>query len=153
MVSMSAKNISRRSRLRRQHWLAWMALCAALAVHITDEALTRFLDLYNPTVLELREKYPLIPLPTFTFEIWLSLLVFAVVSLTATSYFVWKGRWATRPISHVFAVFMLTNGLLHLAVSLYMRAFVSGVYSSPLLIAASIVLIHYTRAYQRAKFA
>ena len=142
----------RRSRLRRHHWLAWMGLCAALAVHITDEAVTRFLDLYNPTVLALREKYPRIPLPTFTFEVWLSLLIFAVVSLAASSYFVWKGRWAMRPISHVFAVFMLTNGLLHIAVSVYMREFVSGVYSSPLLIAASIGLIYFTVAYQRARF-
>ncbi len=144
-----ALNISRRSRLRRQHWLAWMALCGALAIHVADEALTGFLEWYNPTVLAIREKYPLMSLPTFTFEVWLSLLIFAVVMLTASSFFVWKGRWAMRPISHVFAVFMLLNGLLHIAGSLYMREFMPGVYSSPLLIAASIALIVYTRAYQR----
>ena len=139
------------SRSRRRHWLAWMALCGALAIHITDEAVTGFLDWYNPTVRALREKHPLIPLPTFTFEIWLSLLIFAVVMLTAVSYFVWKGRWAMRPISHVFAVFMLVNGLLHIAHSLYMRQLMPGVYTSPLLLAASIVLIVYTRAYQRER--
>ena len=136
---------------RRHHWLAWMALCGALAVHITDEAVTDFLEWYNPAVTAIREKYPLIPLPTFTFEIWLSLLIFAVVMLVAASYFVWKGRWAMRPISHVFAVFMLINGLLHIAHSLYMRELMPGVYSSPLLLAASIALIVYTRAYQRAR--
>jgi hypothetical protein len=126
-----------------------MALCIALAIHVADEALTGFLELYNPTVRAIREKYPLLPLPTFTFETWLSLLIFAVAMLIAASYFVWKGRWAMRPISHVFAAFMLLNGLLHIAVSLYMGDFISGVYSSPLLLAASIGLIFYTRAYQR----
>ena len=150
--AMSAENISRRSRLRRNHWLAWMGLCGALAFHVADEASTGFLDLYNPAVRELREKYPLLLLPTFTFEVWLGLLIFAIVMLIAASFFVWKGRWAMRPISHVFAVFMLTNGLLHIAVWLYMREWVSGVYSSPLLITASIVLIAHTCAYQRAKF-
>ena len=139
------------SRSRRRHWLAWMALCGALAVHITDEALTGFLDWYNPTVRAVREKYPLIPLPTFTFEIWLSLLICAVVMLVAASYFVWKGRWAMRPISHVFAVFMLVNGLLHIAQSIYMRELMPGVYTSPLLIVASIALIAYTLAYQRER--
>jgi hypothetical protein len=144
-------NISDRGRLRRNHWRAWMGLCVALAIHVTDEALTGFLDWYNPIVREMREKYPMLLLPTFRFDIWISLLIFAIVSLTATSYFVWKGRWAMRPISHVFAGFMLLNGLLHIAVSLYMREWLPGVYSSPLLIAASIVLIVYTLAYQRAR--
>jgi hypothetical protein len=135
--------------VRRQHWLAWMALCVALAIHVADEALTDFLAFYNPAVLRIREKYPLLLLPIFAYRPWLSLLIFAVVMLIASSFFVWKGRWAMRPISYVFAIFMLTNGVLHIAVSLYMREFVSGVYSSPLLIAASIVLIIYTRAYQR----
>ncbi len=138
-------NISRQSRYRR-HWLAWMALCSALVVHVADEALTGFLEWYNPTVRAMRERYPSLLLPTFTFEIWLSLLIFAIVMLIASSFFVWKGRWAMRPISYVFAGFMLMNGLLHIAGSLYTREFMPGVYSSPLLLAASIALIAYTRA-------
>ena len=138
-----------RSRIRRRHWYAWIALCAALAVHIADEALTDFLSVYNPAVVALRETNPSLPLPTFTFDTWLSLLIFAVLALTASSYFVWKGRWAMRPISHVFAAVMLLNGLLHIAVSLYMGKLISGVYSSPLLLAASVALIITTRAHNR----
>jgi len=126
-----------------------MALCGALAIHVADEALTGFLELYNPTVRAVREQYPLLPLPTFTFETWLSLLIFAVAMLIASSFFVWKGRWAMRPISYAFAGFMLLNGFLHIVVSLYMREFVSGVYSSPLLLAASVALIYYARVYDR----
>lgn len=126
-----------------------MALCGALAIHVADEALTGFLELYNPTVRAIREQYPLLPLPTFTFETWLSLLIFAVAMLIASSFFVWKGRWAMRPISYAFAGFMMLNGFLHIVVSLYMREFVSGVYSSPLLLAASVALIYYARVYDR----
>lgn len=140
------KDVQKR-RVRRRHWLAWLALCGALAIHVADEALTGFLNLYNPTVLAMREKYAL-PLPTFTFEGWLSLLIFVIVALTASSYFVWQGRWAMRPISYVFAGFMFLNGFLHIAGSIYMGGFMSGVYSAPLLLAASIALIVCTRAHK-----
>ena len=110
-------------------------------VHVADEALTDFLALYNPAVLAIREQYPFLPLPVFTFEDWLGLLIFAIVALTGASFFVWKGRWAMRPISYVFAGFMLLNGLLHIAGSFYMGTFMPGVYSSPLLLAASIFLM------------
>lgn len=151
LINMEADSLklARRTRIRRRHWWAWIGLCAALAVHVADEALTDFLSIYNPTVVELRQRNPALPLPTFSFEMWLSLLVFAVFALTAASYFVWKGRWAMRPISYVFAGVMLLNGLLHIAVSLYMGKLISGVYSSPLLLAASIALIITTRAHNR----
>jgi hypothetical protein len=140
---------SRRRRVRR-HWWAWIGLCAALAIHVVDEALTDFLAVYNPVVLTFRERYPSIPLPTFTFETWLALLSFAVIALVAASFFVWRGRWAMRPISHVFAIVMLLNGLLHIAWSIYEWKPMPGVYSSPLLLVASIALIVYTRAHNLA---
>ena len=138
---------SRRDRLRRRHWLAWMALCGALAIHVVDEALTDVLTVYNPAVLSIREKCPWLPLPVFTFESMLAWLIFAVVALVAASYFVWRGRWAMRPIAYVFAGVMLLNGLFHIADSIYRGTFSPGVYSSPLLIAAAILLITRTRAY------
>lgn len=125
-----------------------MGLCVALAIHVTDEALTDFLSLYNPAVLAIRERNPSLPLPTFTFESWLSLLIFAVLALAGASYFVWRGRWAMRPISYVFAMVMMLNGLLHIAGSIYMGQLMSGVYSSPLLLAASIALIIQTQAWR-----
>jgi hypothetical protein len=36
--------------------VAWIMMWMALAVHVTDEALTGFLSVYNPTVLALRAK-------------------------------------------------------------------------------------------------
>jgi hypothetical protein len=140
-VSTNSAQISSRARRAHRHWAAWIALCGALAVHVADEALTDFLALYNPAVLAIRERYPFLPLTTFTFEGWLALLIFAIVTLTGVSFFIWKGRWAMRPISYAFAGFMLLNGLLHIAGSFYLGTFMPGVYSSPLLLAASIFLI------------
>lgn len=150
-MNAESSNTSSRDSLRRRHWLAWIALCVALAIHVADEALTDFLALYNPSVLAIRARNPWLPLPVFTFETWLAWLIFAVVALVAASYFVWRGRWAMRPISHVFAGFMLLNGLLHIAGSIYLGRFMPGVYSSPLLIFASILLIDRTRAYSHSR--
>jgi hypothetical protein len=99
----------------------------------------------------MRTRYPWLPLPVFSFENWLAWLIFAIVALVAASYFVWRGRWAMRPISHVFAGFMLLNGLLHISGSIYLGTLMPGVYSSPLLIAASVLLINNTRAYSSNK--
>lgn len=125
-----------------------MGLCAALAIHVADEALTDFLSIYNPAVVAMRERHAWLPLPVFTFEGWLSLLIFAVLALVAASYFVWQGRWAMRPVSYVFASVMLLNGLLHSVLSIYMGKLVSGVYSSPLLLIASIALIIRTQVWR-----
>ena len=146
-VSTNSETIFSREQRAYRHWVAWIALCGALAIHVVDEALTDFLVLYNPTVVAIRERYPSLPLPTYTFEGWLAMLIFAIVALTGASFFVWKGRWAMRPISYAFAGFMLLNGLLHIAGSFYMGTFMPGVYSSPLLLAASIFLIVRTRAH------
>ena len=147
MATNSANKLSREKRSFR-HWVAWMALCGALAIHVADEALTDFLALYNPAVLAIRERYPSLPLTTFTFDVWLAWLIFAIIGLAGASFFVWKGRWAMRPISNVFAGFMLQNGLLHIAGSFYMGTLMPGVYSSPLLLAASIFLI--VRTHERS---
>lgn len=141
-------NTSRRDRIRRRHWWAWMGLCVALAIHVADEAITDYLSLYNQFVRDFGEKHPGLPLPVFTYVSWLSLLIFAVLALVAASYFVWRGRWAMRPISYVFATVMLLNGVFHIASSIYMGKLTSGVYSSPLLLVASIALIIQTHAWR-----
>ena len=81
----------------RRWGIAWLGLAIALAFHVTDEALTGFLPLYNSIVLEIRESYSFIPLPTFTFPIWLGGLIVAVLILFLLSPLVFAGR--TRLIS------------------------------------------------------
>lgn len=118
-----------------RRFIAWLLLCAALAVHITDEAFTGFLDLYNPAMAAMG-----LPALEFTFPVWIALLALAVVGLLILSYWVRRGTRWTVYAAYAFIFLMLTNGLAHLGFSAYKRAWMSGSYTSPLLLAASIYL-------------
>jgi len=125
-----------------QDWgWSWIALSLALALHVWDEAAHDFLSVYNPTVRAIREQVPFLPLPTFTFGIWLTGLILAILVLLLLSGFAFRGARWLKPISYVLAVLMIGNGLLHLLASAYMREMMPGVYSSPVLIGAAIWLI------------
>jgi hypothetical protein len=120
---------------------AWIALSLALACHVTDEALTNFLSVYNPAVLAVRGCLPFLPIPTFTFKVWLSGLVLGIALLLMLSPFAFRHtRWLTIP-AYLLGIMMLGNGLQHILASLYMQRWMPGVYSSPLLIASSVYLL------------
>jgi hypothetical protein len=78
-------SVSRRESSTHRLGIAWVALCTALAIHVTDEALTGFLSVYNPTVLALRAKLGFWPMPTFEFREWFTGLVFDIMLLAALS--------------------------------------------------------------------
>jgi hypothetical protein len=135
--------------LPERHARAWLSLVAALALHVLDEALTGFLDFYNPLVLQLRESLGFWPMPTFTFGVWLSGLVALVVILAVLTPAVRRGATGTRLVSWVLAVIMLGNGIAHLAGSVYYRRWLPGATSAPLLLVASIMLMNATLARSR----
>jgi hypothetical protein len=119
---------------------AWIALALALAVHVTDEAWTDFLSVYNPTVLAIRERFPFLPLPTFSFKVWLSGLILGVLLLLALSPLAFRGaRWLIIA-AHLLSILMMVNALQHIAGSIYLGRFVPGVYSAPLLMICSVSL-------------
>ena len=134
--------------------IAWIALCLALALHITDEALTGFLSVYNPTVMAMRERVPWFPMPVFAFGEWLAGLIVGDLLLLCLSVFAFRGSRWLRPLAYVFAVLMILNGLGHTAGTILGRTLASvhfarpmpGFYSSPLLLAASIYLLFRLRA-------
>jgi hypothetical protein len=119
----------------------WLALAGALALHVADEALTDFLSVYNPAALAIRARLPWLPLPTFSFPVWLGGLAAAIALLFALSPLAYRGvRWiviAAMPLS----VLMVFNGLGHIGSSLYARRFMPGAYSSPVLIAAALLAL------------
>lgn len=128
---------------------AWIALATALALHITDEALTGFLSVYNPTVLAIRENFPNFPMPIFTFRIWLSGLIGLIVLLFLLSPFAFRGdRWI-RYLAWPLAIIMLLNAGGHTLGTIFGQTVSSvqfprpmpGFYSSPLLAAASIFMM------------
>lgn len=98
---------------------AWVALTLALALHVIDKAAHDFLAVYNPSVLAIRQRLPLLPLPTFTFSVWLTGLILAVLGLLALSPLAFRNnRWLVR-LSYPFAALMFANGLGHIGYSLY----------------------------------
>jgi hypothetical protein len=128
---------------------AWVALTTALALHVTDEALTGFLSVYNPTVVAIRQTFPKFPMPVFTFRVWLSGLIALVVLLFLLSPFASRGdRWI-RYLAWPLAVIMLLNAaghtlgtiLGHTVPSVQFPRPMPGFYSSPLLAAASLFLM------------
>jgi hypothetical protein len=128
-----------------RRYRAWILLCAVLAVHIADEALTGFLDLYNPTVHGMHQRMHWLILPTFSFPVWISLLALAVIGLLILSRCVGRGLNWTVPASYAFAAVMFANAIAHLGFSIYKTQWMSGAYTSPLLLAASIYLAIETR--------
>ena len=135
-----------RIETNRQWGVAWLLLTLALAVHVVDEALNDFLAVYNPIVADLRARWPLLALPTFTFRVWLAQLCGALAVLFLLAPFAWQGRRWMRPLSYAYAVVMLGNGLVHVLGSIYLSRLLPGLYSSPLLIAAAIFLLVAARA-------
>lgn len=123
---------------------AWLALVAALALHVGDEARTGFLDFYNPLVLAIRSRIWWFPMPTFTFDVWLGGLITLVVVLTLLAPAVRQGAAGTRVLSWAFATIMLLNGLGHLGGSIYFGRMLPGTISAPVLLLASLHLARRT---------
>ncbi len=125
----------------RQWGMAWVFLALAIALHVTDEALTGFLPLYNSIVESLRESYPWVPLPTFSFPVWLTGLVIGVLVLLCLSPLVFGGSAFLRPVSYVLGVLMTGNALGHIGASIYWGILAPGVLSSPILLLAALALL------------
>ncbi len=136
-----ATSAGTRARPDTRWHLAWLLLTATLAGHVLDEALTGFLSVYNPAVRAIRESLPLVPLPTFTFDVWITGLVVAVLALAALAPFARDGRPWMRRLSFVYGGLMALNGLGHLGGSLIFGRWLPGAVSSPFLLAAALFLL------------
>ena len=120
---------------------AWVGLALALGLHVTDEAVTGFLPIYNQVVEGLRAKHPWVPLPTFTFPVWLGGLILGVLLLLALTPVVSRGARWIRVVSVILGVVMTGNALGHVGASVYWGRLAPGVYSSPLLLIAALALL------------
>jgi hypothetical protein len=127
---------------RRHFGIAWISFALALALHVTDEATHDFLSTYNPSVRAIRARFPFLPLPTFTFGVWLALLISGIVLLLCLSPLAFRGnRWlriASWPLAIVVGVM---NAALHISSSIYFHRWMPGVYSSPVLLIAAVFLL------------
>ena len=139
--------------------LAWMLLCLAFCAHVADEALTGFLDVYNPTVTAMHAALSWFPMPTFEYREWLiGLIVANVILLTLTPLAYRNARWL-RPLAYFYAGVMLLNGMGHTIFTVLGRTVPSvrfsrpapGFYSSPFLLITSVYLFLRLRASRNAK--
>jgi hypothetical protein len=135
---------------QRRFGLAWLLFVAALALHVTDEALTGFLTVYNPTVLEIRQRVPWLRPPTFGYTEWLSGLVIGISALLLLTPLAYAAPRAMRIFAMPLGVLVgILNGCGHLTGTIAGRTFADihfpcpmpGTYSSPFLIAAAVNLV------------
>ena len=129
----------------RQWGIAWVLMALSIGLHVIDEAVTDFLPLYNSLVSTLRASFPRIPIPTFSFSVWITGLIAGVVLLLALSPLVFSGKLYLRPVSYFLGVLMMLNALAHLAGSVYLGEIAPGALSSPFLLIASVALLITTR--------
>lgn len=134
-----------------QHTRAWLLLVGALALHVLDEALTGFLDFYNPLVLDIRSRVPWFPMPTFTFGVWLVGLILLVGVLAGLAPAVRRGGVLPSLASWLLSVIMFMNGVGHLAGSVYFQRWLPGTTSAPLLLVASALLARATWTRRRVR--
>ena len=122
--------------------LAWITCALALALHVTDEATHDFLTTYNQSVHAIRARLPFLPVPTFTFGVWLGLLMAGIALLLCLSPLAFRGAGWLRIVAWPLAILIgIANASLHMASSIYYARWMPGVYSSPFLFAAAVFLL------------
>jgi hypothetical protein len=134
--------------------LAWVLLCLAFCAHVADEALTGFLDVYNPTVTAMRNRLSWFPMPTFAYRDWLIGLIMANLFLLVLAPLAYRNARGLRPLAYFYAGVMLLNGMGHTIFTVLGRTVPSvhfsrpapGFYSSPFLLIASVYLFLRLRA-------
>ena len=108
------------ARDNRRFGIAWMLFALAVVLHVTDEATHDFLTTYNASVHAIRARLPFLPIPTFTFAVWLTGLIAGIVLLLVLSPFAFSGKRALRliavPLGIVVGVF---NAVLHISSSIF----------------------------------
>jgi hypothetical protein len=127
-----------------RHARAWLTLVVILALHVTDEALTGFLSVYNPIVLQMRAAWSWFPMPTFTFGPWLGGLIILVIVLALLTPAIRAGGMFVAAGSFIFGFLMFVNGVGHLAGSVYFGRWLPGATTAPLLLAGSTWLLRTT---------
>lgn len=120
----------------------WLAFGYTLALHVLDEAAHDFLAVYNPNAIAIRRALPFLPLPIFIFRSWVGSLLCGLTIWLALAPLAFRGarwqRWVALPIALLVGI---ANALGHILSSLYLRRFMPGVYSAPLILLSGIMLL------------
>lgn len=123
----------RRSRLPQ----AWLALTFALTIHVIEGALRNYLDFYNPLAMSLRDMLLWTWMPTFTFAAWIGGWIVILAALYGMTWFAaYAARWMVwAAIAYAEVAFLFAAAKIGFAI--YLQKAIPGVYTAPLLLAAS----------------
>jgi hypothetical protein len=122
--------------------IAWVAFTLAVAMHVADEAAHDFLSVYNPTVRAIRARLPFLPVPTFSFAVWIGGLIAGIALLLLLSPLAFSGNEVLKAIAWPLALLVgIGNAVLHILGSAWKRRWMPGVYSAPLLLIAGLCLL------------
>ena len=120
--------------------VAWLLLMSALTLHVFDEAVTGFLPFYNQQVHRIWDSIGFLPVPAFSFSVWLGGLMAVIVVGFALSPVVGRGGRFMRVLAIGLGLLMILNALGHMAGSVYFGRVLPGFWSSPVLLAAAVYL-------------
>jgi hypothetical protein len=128
--------------LKDRNAVAWLLLTLALALHIFDEAMTGFLQFYNPLVSDTGKLFGLLRLPMFTFGIWIGGLSVLILICLSMTLLVRRGGKIIRVICTAFGLLMIFNSLGHILGSIYYGRLLPGFMSSPILFLAALYVVY-----------
>ena len=124
--------------------LPWLMLTVTFAIHVIDEAANDFLAIYNPAVVKIRDSIPFLPIPNFSFGIWITGLIILILILFVLLPFAYRNAGWILKLSYLYGIVMLLNGIGHILGSIALRDFMPGVYSAPLLLITSLYFLRNT---------
>jgi hypothetical protein len=116
-------------------------MVSAIALHVLDESLSGFLTFYNSFVRDLKRGSGFFPAPEFSFNVWISGLIAAIIILYLLTPLVYRGGKVIRIIVIVISIIMVLNALGHSLGSIYFGEILPGFWSSPLLFLTAIMVL------------
>ncbi|MCS7043212.1 MAG: hypothetical protein NZR01_10505 [Bryobacteraceae bacterium] len=123
----------RRSRLHQ----SWLALTVSLTLHVAEGAVRDYLAFYNPLAMSLRDMMLWTWMPTFTFAAWLGGWIAILAVLYGMAWFAAYARgwmvWAALAYAEVMFLYAAAK----LGFAVYLEKGIPGIYTAPLVLAAS----------------
>lgn len=120
--------------------MAWLAVCAALALHLADEVFNGSLGLYADFARVVGWVWPSIDMPPFQRDVWLINLAGTILVLFALTWLVRRRSGVMVTASYLLAAFATANGVLHLLAAAALKSTIPGLWSAPLMVAAGLFL-------------
>jgi len=130
--------------------IVWLFFGYTLALHVLDEAGHDFVTVFNSNALLIRRAVPFLRIPALTQQDFMGIMALFLTLLLALAPLAFRGlKWVRGLAIPISAIGGILNGTMHILSSIYLKRMMPGVYSSPLLLLAGILLLR--RALEKEK--